>query len=109
MTHTADGSSSKCSSIEDESSEDDFLDPRPKWLKFTCGSKTYTPHQLGFKKINPMSFNGKIDPGPTLKERIEEYKRRKQLERYGGEQDASINWSDHARVAHRFDEVRWGY
>ncbi|ODM90981.1 F-box/WD repeat-containing protein 5 [Orchesella cincta] len=97
-----DASPSKCS-IEDES-EDDFLDPRPKWLIFTCGSKTYTPHQLGFKKINPMTFNGKIDPGPTLKERIEEYKRRKQLERTG-EQDPSINWSDHARVAHRFDEV----
>lgn len=95
--------SSKGSSVDDDS-EDDFLDARPKWLIFTCGSRTYTPHQLGFKKINPITFNGRIDPGPTLKERIEEYKRRRQLER-SGEQDAGVNWADYPRVAHRFDEA----
>lgn len=102
--HNQDSSPSKCSSAEDDS-EDDFLDTRAKWLIFTCGSRTYTPHQLGFKKINPITFNGRIDPGPTLKERIEEYKRRKQLERTG-EQDPSINWLDYSRVSNRFDEVR---
>lgn len=95
--------SSKCSSNEDESDED-FLDARPKWLIFTCGSRTYTPHQLGFKKINPITFNGRIDPGPTLKERIEEYKRRRQLERTG-DADPGVNWQDYSRVANQFDEV----
>ncbi len=80
------------------------MDARPKWLIFTCGSATYTPHQLGFKKINPITFNGRIDPGPTLKERIEEYKRRRQLERTG-DGEPEINWQDYPRVANQFDEV----
>ena len=29
------------------------------WLIFTCGSKTYTPHQVGFKRIEASNFTSK--------------------------------------------------
>jgi len=85
--------------------EDYILDTREKWLIFTCGSETYTPHRIGFKRIKPMEFNGRIDPGPSLKERIVEYKRRKQLE-LNGENAEDPDWSDFSKVADRFDTVR---
>jgi F-box/WD-40 domain protein 5 len=80
------------------------LDSRNKWLIFTCSSETYTPHRIGFKRITPVQFNGKIDPGPSVKERIEEYKRLRQLEIDGVEEEEE-DWANYAKVADRFDKV----
>lgn len=84
--------------------EDHILDSRDKWLIFTCSSETYTPHRIGFKRINPMVFHGKIDPGPSVRERIEEYKRRKLQEMEGVEEEV-INWGNYSSVADKFDKV----
>lgn len=40
-------------SLDDDSSIEKILDPREKFLIFTTGSLTYTPHQIGFKRIKP--------------------------------------------------------
>ena len=34
------------------------------------GTRTYTPHQIGFKKIVPFTFCRRIDVGPSLRERV---------------------------------------
>lgn len=84
--------------------EDYILDGREKLLIFTCSSETYTPHRIGFKRIKPMTFNGRIDPGPSVRERIEEYKRRRQME-LDGVDEPDINWANYEAVADRFDKV----
>lgn len=89
------------------SAEEDYvLDAREKLLIFTCSSETYTPHRIGFKRIPPMTFKGRIDRGPSVRERIEEYKRRRQREIDGVEDpENDINWANYESVAHRFDQV----
>jgi len=91
-------SSSSCS--------EEVLDPRDKWLIFTCGAKTFTPHQIGFKRIKPMSFNERIDTGPSLKERIEEHNRRQRAERNGDTPQNVLDWTDFTQVSSHFDKVR---
>lgn len=54
----------------DESEEDDLDNSCPKYLIFSTGCKTYTPHQIGFKRIRNVHFPKKMEPGPSLKERI---------------------------------------
>lgn len=54
----------------DESEEDDLDQSCPKYLIFSTGCKTYTPHQIGFKRIRNVNFPKKMEPGPSLKERI---------------------------------------
>ncbi|KAG8230940.1 hypothetical protein J437_LFUL002973 [Ladona fulva] len=110
---------SSLSSMEDTDSEGAFLDPRHKFLIFTTGSKTYTPHQIGFKRIEPFAFPRRLDPGPSLEERIAE-KRRERERRAEAERAAAEwgrgglegpdpqqepNWLDYDSVAHRFDTI----
>jgi F-box/WD-40 domain protein 5 len=80
------------------------LDPREKWLIFTCGNRTYTPHQIGFKRIKPMKFKGIIDVGPSIRERIEAYKNRRALE-LAGDDEPEVDWQDYDKVADKFDKV----
>lgn len=55
-----------------------------------------------------MTFKGKLDPGPSVKERIAEYRRKKQMELDGEEdEDQHLDWSDFSKVADRFDKVRF--
>lgn len=54
----------------DDDMSDDFTNLCPKYLIFSTGSKTYTPHQIGFKRVRNISFPKKLEPGPSLKERI---------------------------------------
>lgn len=79
---------------------DDDLSSQPeKYLIFTTGSKTNTPHQIGkrrnfllrrgtvdiyfiffkgIKRIGQVSFPKKLDPGPSVMERIAECRERAQ-------------------------------
>jgi F-box/WD-40 domain protein 5 len=84
------------------SENDDLCDHAEKYLIFTTGSKTYTPHQIGFKRIKPVSFPRKLDPGPSLRERLAEREREKQ--------NAALprpepNWLAYDEVADKFDKV----
>lgn len=51
-------------------SDDDLDNISPKYLIFSTGSKTYTPHEIGFKRIDKIDFPKILQPGPSLKERI---------------------------------------
>lgn len=63
-------SSSTYSSLCDEDYDDEMENSIPKYLIFSTGSKTYTPHKVGIKRIGHVTFPKKLDPGPSLKERI---------------------------------------
>lgn len=58
---------------------DDMENSIPKYLIFSTGSKTYTPHQIGIKRIKHVTFPKKLDPGPSLKERIAAKKAEKKV------------------------------
>lgn len=69
--------------MEDDGEEDDYDDLEnlcPKYLIFSTGSKTYTPHQVGFKRVRNVNFPKKLDPGPSLKERLAAKEREKVLQ-----------------------------
>lgn len=84
------------------SESDDLSDHAEKYLIFTTGSKTYTPHQIGFKRIKPVSFPRKLDPGPSLRERLAEREREKQN---AGLPRPEPNWLVYEEVADKFDKV----
>nr|CAD7426632.1 unnamed protein product [Timema monikensis] len=71
-----------------------------KYLIFTTGSKTYTPHQVGFKRVRGVTFPRKMSPGPTLSERLA----RRAAERENN-QRPDPNWLVFEEVADRFDKV----
>ncbi|XP_058819792.1 F-box/WD repeat-containing protein 5 isoform X3 [Topomyia yanbarensis] len=89
---------------EDDMSEVDDLDNLcPKYLIFSTGSKTYTPHQIGFKRIGSVNFPRRLDPGPSLKERIALRERQRELE--NETPPVEPNWANYDSVADRFDRV----
>lgn len=70
--------------MEDDYEDDDLENLCPKYLIFSTGSKTYTPHQIGFKRIRNVNFPKKLEPGPSLRERIAAKEREKALQvRFG--------------------------
>lgn len=66
--HTSEESDDDMDFTDDN--EDEMENSVPKYLIFSTGSKTYTPHQIGIKRIRNVTFPKKLDPGPSLKERI---------------------------------------
>ncbi|XP_065357327.1 F-box/WD repeat-containing protein 5 [Calliphora vicina] len=91
---------------EDEAMEaaeeyDDMENSIPKYLIFSTGSKTYTPHQIGIKRIKHVTFPKKLDPGPSLKERIAA----KKAEKKNPLRDPDPDWWNYEAVADRFDKV----
>ncbi|XP_055613874.1 F-box/WD repeat-containing protein 5 isoform X3 [Uranotaenia lowii] len=89
---------------DDDMSETDDLDNLcPKYLIFSTGSKTYTPHQIGFKRIENINFPRRLDPGPTLKERIALRERQREME--NETPPVEPNWANYDSVADRFDRV----
>lgn len=89
---------------DDDMSEVDDLDNLcPKYLIFSTGSKTYTPHQIGFKRIGSVNFPRRLDPGPSLKERIALRERQRELE--NETPPVEPNWANYESVADRFDRV----
>ncbi|XP_044268682.1 F-box/WD repeat-containing protein 5 [Tribolium madens] len=91
---------------DDEGSEEDSdqLTQNDKYLIFTTGFKTYTPHQIGFKRIKPFAFPKRLDPGPSLKERIILRERKRELLK-SGSPPPEPNWLDFDSVADKFDKV----
>lgn len=90
---TSSGTGARSQRAESEATDEDseeVLDPREKFLIFTMGSRTYTPHQIGLfysvflepgtfnnyvfysglKRITPFTFCNRIDVGPSLAERV---------------------------------------
>lgn len=93
--------------VSDESTteESEILeDNREKYLIFSTGSKTYTPHQVGFKRIKNVRFPKRLDPGPSLQERIAERDRKRELQNSGSLRQEP-NWLDYDSVADKFDKV----
>lgn len=84
------------------SESDDLSEHAEKYLIFTTGSKTYTPHQIGFKRIKSVSFPCKLDPGPSLRERLAEREREKEN---AGLPHPEPNWLVYEEVANKFDKV----
>ncbi|KAM7353826.1 F-box and WD repeat domain containing 5 isoform 1-T2 [Cochliomyia hominivorax] len=80
---------------------DDMENAIPKYLIFSTGSKTYTPHQIGIKRIKHVTFPKKLDPGPSLKERIAA----KKAEKKNQMRDPDPDWWNYEAVADRFDKV----
>ncbi|XP_063242847.1 F-box/WD repeat-containing protein 5 isoform X2 [Bacillus rossius redtenbacheri] len=77
---------------------------REKYLIFTTGCKTYTPHQIGFKRIEAVTFPRKMSPGPSLRERLARRERERES-RQLRDPDAEPNWLVYEEVADRFDKV----
>lgn len=71
-----------------------------KYLIFTTGYKTYTPHQIGFKRIKPFTFPKRMDPGPSLKERLILFEQRKEQS-----PPPDPDWLNFDQVADKFDKV----
>ncbi|XP_017857241.1 PREDICTED: F-box/WD repeat-containing protein 5 [Drosophila arizonae] len=90
-----------CSELPDE--YDEMENSVPKYLIFSTGSKTFTPHQIGFKRIRNVFFPKKLDPGPTLKERIAAKRAAEQQQQQAPRNDP--DWWDYESVKGRFDQV----
>ncbi|GIX69712.1 hypothetical protein CDAR_477981 [Caerostris darwini] len=85
-------------SLEDDCSIEKILDPREKYLIFTTGALTYTPHQIGFKKIKPFKFAERVTETPNLVQRIAERQERSNASNFP-------NWHDEQSVMQYFDKV----
>lgn len=83
---------------------DDLADCPEKFLIFTQGSKTYTPHQVGFKRIKPVTFPRRLDPGPSLQERLAQ-RDRERIKQNNGVFEPEPNWLDYDSVADKFDKI----
>ncbi|XP_071538721.1 F-box/WD repeat-containing protein 5 isoform X1 [Panulirus ornatus] len=80
-----------------------LAEDRDKYLIFTTGSKTYSPHQIGFKRIKKFSIPTVLEVGPCLRERIQQREQQRELRSLGLFQEP--NWLDYESVAERFDHI----
>ncbi|CAH1113862.1 unnamed protein product, partial [Psylliodes chrysocephalus] len=95
----ADDSDDDSSESSCETDNDRFVQT-DKYLIFTTGYKTYTPHQIGFKRIKPFTFPKRMDPGPSLKERLILFEQRKEQS-----PPPDPDWLNFDQVADKFDKV----
>ncbi|CAG2118281.1 unnamed protein product [Medioppia subpectinata] len=97
------GSHSQNSCTEEESSSRSsrLLCNRDKLLLFTSGSQTYTPHQIGIKRIKPIMFEEFVSETASLSKRLEERRQEQESQAMA----ASPNWHEEEAVAHMFDTV----
>ena len=58
----------------------------------------------GFKRIKPYMFPKRLDPGPSLKERLVLHERKKELQR-SSSPPTEPNWLDYDSVADKFDKI----
>lgn len=82
---------------------DDLENLGPKYLIFSTGTRTYIPHQVGFKFVHHIDFPKTLERGPSLKERIETKKRQRMLE--NSEPRVEPDWLDFDAVADHFDPI----
>lgn len=99
-TDVDNGKSRKVSNTEED---DEMENSIPKYIIFSTGSKTYTPHQVGIKRVKHVTFPKRLDPGPSLRERIEAKKRAKQEQI--NHPRVEPDWWNYEAVADRFDKV----
>lgn len=90
------------SSITEECDTDELANNPEKFLIFTTGSKTYTPHKVGFKRIKLVSFPRRLDPGPSLRERIAQRQRERERQNSAS---VDTDWLDYEAVADKFDKI----
>nr|XP_012144149.1 PREDICTED: F-box/WD repeat-containing protein 5 isoform X2 [Megachile rotundata] len=95
--------SKESSNAENTNDTDELANNCEKYLIFTTGSKTYTPHQVGFKRIKKINFPTRLDPGPSLRERLAQ--REREREERQNEDIFNTNWVDYAALADKFDKV----
>lgn len=88
---------------EDDDTTDDFRNMCPKYLIFSTGTKTYTPHQVGLKFVQNVKFPKTLERGPSLKERIATKKQERLLQ--NSEPRVEPDWLDYEAVADYFDTV----
>ncbi|KAB7505563.1 F-box/WD repeat-containing protein 5 [Armadillidium nasatum] len=74
-----------------------------KLLIFTTGSKTYSPHQIGIKRVKNFKIPTIIDVGPCLKERIEQRDMERELRNQGLLQRP--DWLNYESVKDKFDII----
>lgn len=109
--------------MTDDDLYEDLDEACPKYLIFSTGSRTYTPHQIGIKRVGKVNFPKKLEPGPTIQERIALRDRRRQLEAlinslspeearlqfqqfaHGAEPHLDPDWLNFDAVANRFDSI----
>ncbi|XP_072743715.1 F-box/WD repeat-containing protein 5 [Anoplolepis gracilipes] len=89
------------SSITEECDTDELANNPEKFLIFTTGSKTYTPHKVGFKRIKLVTFPRRLDPGPSLRERIAQRERERERQNTPSVED----WLNYEAVADKFDKI----
>lgn len=121
---TASGSSSELEDTLDvEMPDEDLDDACPKYLIFSTGSRTYTPHQIGIKKVRKVNFPKKLEPGLSIQERLALRDRRRELQalinslspeearlqfqhfQVEGEPRGDPDWLNYDSVASRFDGI----
>lgn len=83
--------------------DDDLENIGPKYLIFSTGTKTYIPHQIGFKFVHHVNFPKFLERGPSLKERIATKKLERTLR--NAEPRVEPDWLDFDAVADHFDPV----
>ena len=108
--------------VDDDDLYED-MDNSTKYLIFSTGSRTYTPHQIGIKRVGKVNFPKKLEPGLSIQERIVLRDRRRELEalinalspeeamlqlqQFGP--DAELypdpDWLNFDAVANRFDNI----
>uniref|UniRef100_A0AAG5DXC1 F-box domain-containing protein n=1 Tax=Anopheles atroparvus TaxID=41427 RepID=A0AAG5DXC1_ANOAO len=93
----------ECEDEDLSEGDDDLENICPKYLIFSTGSRTYTPHQIGFKRITSVNFPRRLDPGPSLRERLA--LRERQREMQNESPPVEPNWGNFDEVAGRFDKV----
>lgn len=90
--------------MSESSTDTEQFDKNDKYLIFITGFKTYTPHQVGFKRIKPFVFPKRLDPGPSLKERLLLHEQRMEQMR-SGSPPPDPDWLNFDNVADKFDKV----
>jgi F-box/WD-40 domain protein 5 len=110
--------------VADDDLYEDLDEACPKYLIFSTGNRTYTPHQIGIKRIGKVNFPKKLEPGPTIQERLALRERRRQLEALinslspeearlqfaqfqndGVDMHMDPDWQNFDSVANRFDGI----
>lgn len=106
----------------DEYVYEDLDEACPKYLIFSTGSRTYTPHQIGIKRVGKVNFPRKLERGPSIQERLALRARRRELEELinalspeearlqyhhfqHGDPRPDPDWLNYDSVASRFDGI----
>ncbi|KAI5742484.1 hypothetical protein M8J77_007716 [Diaphorina citri] len=107
--HEDSSSDGSCEETEEDvlSAEhlDDLAKQPEKFLIFTTGCRTYTPHQIGFKRIKKVSFPQRLDPGLSLAERIAVREQARARFLNGARAHPEPDWLNYEAVSDRFDSV----